>query len=286
MSVSEGSRVARVGRLLVGEGQPVRVMGIINTSPESFFRGSVRRTPEEVAEAAVRMVEAGAEIIDIGGMSSAPYKEVWVPEDVEVERLRSAIRAARDAVSVPISADTYRARAAEVALREGAEMINDVMGLRNSPEIARLVRDYSASLILMANDVGGEIDVVEGVEAQLKASIEAALRSGVEPERIIIDPGVGFHRRHAKKWFVVDAEILRRLGELRPLGRPVCVGVSRKSFIGKITGKEDPQERLFGSITAEALAVFNGADLVRTHNPAESLDAIKVASLVLGRLGV
>jgi dihydropteroate synthase len=286
MSVSEGSRVARVGRLLVGEGQPVRVMGIINTSPESFFRGSVRRTPEEVAEAAVRMVEAGAEIIDIGGMSSAPYKEVWVPEDVEVERLRSAIRAARDAVSVPISADTYRARAAEVALREGAEMINDVMGLRNSPEIARLVRDYSASLILMANDVGGEIDVVEGVEVQLKASIEAALRSGVEPERIIIDPGVGFHRRHAKKWFVVDAEILRRLGELRPLGRPVCVGVSRKSFIGKITGKEDPQERLFGSITAEALAVFNGADLVRTHNPAESLDAIKVASLVLGRLGV
>jgi dihydropteroate synthase len=165
-------------------------------------------------------------------------------------------------------------------------MINDVMGLRNSPEIARLVRDYSASLILMANDVGGEIDVVEGVEVQLKASIEAALRSGVEPERIIIDPGVGFHRRHAKKWFVVDAEILRRLGELRPLGRPVCVGVSRKSFIGKITGKEDPQERLFGSITAEALAVFNGADLVRTHNPAESLDAIKVASLVLGRLGV
>ncbi len=286
MSVSEGSRVARVGRLLVGEGQPVRVMGVINTSPESFFSGSVRRIPEEVAEAAVRMVEAGAEIIDIGGMSSAPYKEVWVPEEVEVERLRSAIRAARDAVSVPLSADTYRARAAEVALREGAEMINDVTGLRHSPEIARLAKEYSASLIFMANDVGGEVDVVEGVAGQLRVSMEAALRSGVEPERIIIDPGVGFHRRHAKKWYLVDAEILRRLGELRPLGRPVCVGVSRKSFIGKITGKEDPRERLLGSITAEALAVFNGADLVRTHNPAESLEAIKVASLVLGRMGV
>jgi dihydropteroate synthase len=120
----------------VGVGQPVRVMGVINVSPESFFPGSVRRTPEEVAETAAAMVEAGAEIIDVGGMSSAPYKEVWVSEDVEVERLRWAVRAVRDAVDVPVSADTFRARAAEAALREGAEMVNDVTGLRNSPEIA------------------------------------------------------------------------------------------------------------------------------------------------------
>jgi dihydropteroate synthase len=275
--------VARIGGLLVGVGQPVRVMGVINVSPESFFPGSVRRTPEEVAETAAAMVEAGAEIIDVGGMSSAPYKEVWVSEDVEVERLRWAVRTVRDAVDVPVSADTFRARAAEAALREGAEMVNDVTGLRNSPEIALLVKEYSASLIVMANDVGGDVDVIEGVLNQLKASLETAERHGVEPDRVVIDPGVGFHRRHAKKWYVVDGEIVRRLGELRVLGRPICVGVSRKSFIGKVTGREDPATRVYGSVAAEALAAYNGADIIRTHNPAESLDAIKVASHIAGR---
>jgi dihydropteroate synthase len=275
--------VARIGGLLVGVGQPVRVMGVINVSPESFFPGSVRRTPEEVAETAAAMVEAGAEIIDVGGMSSAPYKEVWVSEDVEVERLRWAVRAVRDAVDVPVSADTFRVRAAEAALREGAEMVNDVTGLRNSPEIAVLVKEYSASLIVMANDVGGDVDVMEGVLNQLKASLETAERHGVEPDRVVIDPGVGFHRRHAKKWYVVDGEIVRRLGELRVLGRPICVGVSRKSFIGKVTGRDDPATRVYGSVAAEALAAYNGADIIRTHNPAESLDAIKVASHIAGR---
>jgi dihydropteroate synthase len=275
--------VARIGGLLVGVGQPVRVMGVINVSPESFFPGSVRRTPEEVAETAAAMVEAGAEIIDVGGMSSAPYKEAWVSEDVEVERLRWAVRTVRDAVDVPVSADTFRARAAEAALREGAEMVNDVTGLRNSPEIAVLVKEYSASLIVMANDVGGDVDVIEGVLNQLKASLETAERHGVEPDRVVIDPGVGFHRRHAKKWYVVDGEIVRRLGELRVLGRPICVGVSRKSFIGKVTGRDDPATRVYGSVAAEALAAYNGADIIRTHNPAESLDAIKVASHIAGR---
>ncbi len=269
----------------MGVGQPVRVMGVINVSPESFFPGSVRRTPEEVAETAAAMVEAGADIIDVGGMSSAPYKEVWVSEEVEAERLRWAVRAVRDAVDVPVSADTFRARAAEAALREGAEMVNDVTGLRNSPEIAVLVKEYSASLIVMANDVGGEVDIMEGVMNQLKASLKTAERHGVEPDRVVIDPGVGFHRRHAKKWYVVDCEIVRRLGELRVLGRPICVGVSRKSFIGKVTGRDDPATRVYGSVAAEALAVYNGADIIRTHNPAESLDAIKVASHVAGRPG-
>jgi dihydropteroate synthase len=168
-------------------------------------------------------------------------------------------------------------------LREGAEMVNDVTGLRNSPEIAVLVKEYSASLIVMANDVGGDVDVIEGVLNQLKASLETAEKHGVEPDRVVIDPGVGFHRRHAKKWYVVDGEIVRRLGELRVLGRPICVGVSRKSFIGKVTGRDDPAMRVYGSVAAEALAAYNGADIIRTHNPAESLDAIKVASHIAGR---
>ena len=276
-------RTAYVGRLAVGGDGPVRLMGVINVSPESFFPGSVRRSPREVAETAVRMVEAGAEVIDVGGMSSAPYKEVWVDEDVEAERLKYAVRAVKDAVNVPVSADTFRARAAETALREGAEMVNDVTGLRHSPEIADLVREYSASLMVMANDLAGDVDVVEGILSQLRHSLKTALEKGVEAGKIIVDPGVGFHRRHAKKWYVVDGEILRRLGELRVLGQPICVGVSRKSFIGKVTGKDDPADRLYGSVAAEALAVFNGADMVRTHNPAETLDAVKVASLVSGR---
>lgn len=274
---------SRIGKLEVGGGLPVRVMGVINVSPESFYSGSVRRTPREVAETVARMMDEGVDIIDIGAMSSAPYRGTWIPEEREVERVRTALRAAREVASVPISVDTFRAKAAEAALREGAEMINDISGLRHSPEIAQMVKEHGAALLVMANDVWGEVDIMRGVIGQLERSIEAAVRAGLSPESILIDPGVGFHRNHVKKWYIVDAEIIRRLPELGVLGRPICVGLSRKSFIGKATGRESPEDRLLGSLGAEAVAVFNGAHVVRTHNVAETKEVVRVASLIASR---
>ncbi|MEN3047790.1 MAG: dihydropteroate synthase [Candidatus Caldarchaeales archaeon] len=276
-------RLARIGRVEVGEGRPVAVMGIINVSPESFHKSSVRRTPEEVSEAAARMVEEGADVIDVGGMSSAPYLETTVPEEVEAERVRMAIRAVRDAVDVPISLDTYRVRPALEGLRLGVDAINDVHGLAHLVGILGEIADSGVSLVLMAREVR-EGDVIEGIRSRLRSAMERALSAGIEEERIVLDPGVGFHREHATlKWYQVDIEILRRLGELRDLGRPLLVGCSMKSFIGKLTGRQATDERVFGSIASEAVAVMNGADVVRTHEVGPSLDAIRMVSAVIGR---
>ncbi|MCS7126829.1 MAG: dihydropteroate synthase [Thaumarchaeota archaeon] len=277
------SRVAKIGRVEVGEGRPVAVMGIINVSPESFHKSSVRRTPEEVSEAAVRMVEEGADVIDVGGMSSAPYLDTTVPEEVESERVRMAIRAVRDAVDVPISLDTYRVRPALEGLRLGVEAINDVYGLAHLEAILKEIADSGVSLVLMARDVR-EGDVIEGIRSRLRSAMRKALSAGIGEERIVLDPGVGFHREHESlKWYQVDVEILRRLGELRDLARPLLVGCSMKSFIGKLTGRQATDERIFGSIASEAVAVLSGADVIRTHNPRLTLDAVRVASAVIGR---
>jgi dihydropteroate synthase len=258
-------------------------MGVINVSPESFYPGSVCLTQGEVEKKALRMVEEGADIIDIGAMSSAPYKQTWVSEEVEMERMAMAVQAVKNVADIPISADTTRSSVARLALRLGAEMINDVSGLRHSPDMVEVVKDYSASLIVMANNVERTEDVILGIIDQLRWAVEKALSAGIEQEHIIVDPGIGFHRNLREEWYLVDAEILRRLRELEVLGRPICVGVSRKSFIGRATGKEDPEERLIGSVAAEALVVYNGADVIRTHNVRESLEAVRVASLIRGR---
>lgn len=274
---------ARIGAVEFGEGLPVRVMGVINVSPESFYKGSVRRTPEEVARAAAEMEEQGADVIDLGAMSSAPYLETWIDEETEAERIRWALRAIRDATDLPVSVDSFRPRPVLEALRMGADAVNDVFGLANLRAVLREIADSGASLILMARDVERG-DVIEGIRSRLRASVETALGAGIEEGRILIDPGIGFHRNHSElKWYQVDLEILRRLREVRALGRPVLVGCSRKSFIGKLTGRDDPEQRLFGSIASEAIAVLQGADAVRTHNVRETLDAVRIASALLGR---
>jgi len=274
---------ARIGRVEVGEGLPVRLMGVINVSPESFYKGSVRRSPEEVARAASEMEEQGADVIDVGAMSSAPYLETWIDEETEAERIKWALKAIRDATDLPVSVDSFRPRPVLEALRMGAEAVNDVYGLAHLKPVLREIAESGAALVLMARDVESG-DVIEGIIRRLRASVEAALDAGIEEERILIDPGIGFHRNHRDlKWYQVDLEILRRLREIRALGRPVLVGCSRKSFIGKLTGREDPEQPLYGSIASEAIAVLQGADVVRTHNVRETLDAVRMASALIGR---
>ncbi|MCS7094853.1 MAG: dihydropteroate synthase [Thaumarchaeota archaeon] len=276
-------RIARIGKVEVGEGHAVAILGIINVSPESFHKASVRTDPREISETASRMVEEGVDVIDIGGASSAPYLDAEVPEDTEAARVRVAIKAVRDAVDVPVSLDTSRVKPALEGLKLGVDAINDVRGLAHLSEVLKEIADSGVSLILMARDVR-EGDVISGIKSQLRQIMSRALSVGIDEKRIVLDPGVGFHRNHSSaKWYQLDVEILKRLDEMRDLGRPLLVGASMKGFIGKLTGRQVTDERVFGSIASEVVAVMNGADLIRTHNVRSTLDAIRIASAVIGR---
>jgi len=275
-----------LGDLWIGDDYPTRIMGVINVSPESFYKGSVKLSYEDVAEEARKMERDGADIIDVGGMSTAPYLRTFVSEDLEAERISWAVEAAKSAVKIPVSADTSRLKPAIAAIRAGADVINDVTGLRVQPRIARLVAEHGLSLIVCASNLGGLGSPSEAPMAairSLRESIQVAVKGGVEPNRIVIDPGIGFHRSTGLPWFEIDLSLLRGLRRLRVLGKPIMVGVSRKSFLGAITGKDKPEERLASSIAAEAMAVILGAHGIRVHDVAEALDAIRVVEALIGR---
>jgi dihydropteroate synthase len=281
---------AALGTVTVGDGLPVIAVGVVNLSPESFHAGSVYGRDDDLLGAALGMVEEGAALIDVGARSTAPYLDTEIDEAEERDRLGRAVELLARKLSVPISADTARAAPARAALEAGAAVINDVTGLRD-PAVAELVREHGASVILMASpERGGPSppgpprDPVERVRRLLAAALERARAAGIPEERIVLDPGIGFFRDEGIPWHEWDARVLAKLGALTRLGRPICVGVSRKSFIGAMTGRHGPEARLPGSLAATALAVSHGASVIRTHDTAETLDAIRVAERV-GRAG-
>ena len=294
---------ARLGRVWVGDDEPVRLVGVINVSPESFFKGSVKRNVDDAVRTVESMVSSGVDIVDIGGMSTAPYNNTFVSVDEELGRVVPIFRALRrEFPSLTISIDTFRARVADEALRAGADVINDVTGLKGDVDMTRVIVDHNASVIIMAREREPALDrdpVVRTVTA-LRDSLKMAISGGVNEESIVIDPGVGawpplsmdplftggkplsgeyVHGDHEYPWYVWDSIIIMNVGKIRnELGRPVLVGVSRKSFLERLMRRRaPPEERLFASVSAEAIAVVMGADAIRTHNVNESKDAIKVA---------
>jgi len=271
--------VASLAGVPVGGEHPVVVMGVLNVSPESFYPGSVRRGRDELIQAAHEMVRAGAALIDVGARSTAPYLADAVGEDEEGERLGRAVEAVASAVGVPVSADTTRAGPARAALDAGARVINDVSGLRD-PRMGALARAERASLLLMAfpeRTTTRPEDPVAAVRALLAAALDRARTAGIADEEIVLDPGIGFFRHEAVPWDEWDVRVLAGLSSLTALGRPLAVGVSRKSFLGAITNQTEPARRLAGSLAATALAVREGAALIRTHDVAETVDAVRVA---------
>lgn len=270
----------------IGDDHPVAVMGVLNVSPESFYAGSVHRRLDDLVDAALGMVREGAVLIDVGARSTAPYLPSAIDEAEEAERLGRALEVLAAKVPVPISADTARARVAEVALAAGARVINDVSGLRD-PALAALARERGVGLILMASppahargsaaaDAGR--DPVEAVRRLLDGALQRARAAGLAEENVVLDPGIGFFRDEPVRSDEWDVAVLAGLGTLAALGRPLCVGVSRKSFVGALTGRADPAARLPGSLAATAMAVFNGAALIRTHDVGPTLDAVRVAA--------
>ncbi|MCC6547107.1 dihydropteroate synthase [Candidatus Sumerlaeota bacterium] len=257
------------------------IVAAVNVSPESFYAGSVLRTPQ-IADAVKQAEDDGAAMIDIGAMSTAPYKETRITEAEEAARMAVAIRAARGATRLRLSADTQRAEVARVALDEGADIINDVSALRADNGMAALIAARGAGVILMANDdttieEGGRspINVVRDL---LMEAMDRAMAAGIAKERIIIDPGIGFFRERSLPWDEWDWEVLRRVGELRALGVPVMVGASRKSFLGKISRGAVAEDRLAGSLAVAAWCAQEGVDWLRVHDVRESSDVLRVLS--------
>jgi dihydropteroate synthase len=262
----------------LGDGLPVAIMGVINVSPESFHAGSIR-APDDLLAEALAMAEAGAALIDVGARSTAPYVVTGVSEAEECLRLGRAVELLARKVPVPISADTARPAPARAALEAGARVINDVSGLAD-PAVAALACRHHAGVVLMAAPAGaapGGGDPVARVAGLLRAALGRAREAGIPEESIVLDPGIGFFRDEAVPWDVWDTRVLAGLPALAPLGRPLCVGVSRKSFIGALTGRARTEDRLAGSLAATAVAVWQGAALIRTHDVAATLDAARVA---------
>jgi dihydropteroate synthase len=271
--------VGSLGGLEVGDTAPVRLMGVLNVSPESFYGGSVATNLDDLARRAEAMAAEGADLLDLGARSTAPYRVADVSAEEEAQRLGAAVAAVRRAVGLPISADTQRELPARAALDAGAAAINDVSGLADDPELARLVAQYGGDLVVMARDLGpGQRAPIARVRARLASSVRRAMAAGVEAARVTVDPGIGFTTRAERSPADWNLSLLHDLTRLRQLGRPILIGVSRKRFIGQILGRDDPADRLTGSVAATAIAVFNGAHVVRTHDVAETLQAVRVAA--------
>ena len=256
------------------------VMGVINLSPETFYRGSFAENIEEAGRRAEKMVEDGAQIIDLGGMSTGPGVKP-IPAEREKKRVLPAVKTVNERVEVPISVDTQRSEVAEESLKAGADIINDVSGLKADEKMAETVANHGADAILMANRVSGrirtaekeakDIENMEEIKKALKKSLEICRKHGIEREKIAVDPAIGFGKGY--DW---DLRVLARLEELEELGQPICIAVSRKSFIGHVLDIEDPSDRLIGSLGAAAVAVMKGADIVRTHDPKETAQLVRM----------
>jgi dihydropteroate synthase len=269
---------ANLAGVCIGEGLPVAVMGALNVSPESFHHASIHRRADSLLAAALAMVEAGAALIDVGARSTAPYLATAVSEAEEADRLARAVDLLASKLPVPVSADTSRVGPARAALEAGARILNDVSGFADSA-LARLAAAHGAGVILMASPKAphAAADPVRIVHGLLETALAAARAAGIPDERVVLDPGIGFFRDAAVTWHEWDARVLRALGDFSGLGRPLCVAVSRKSFVGAITGRAATADRLAGSLAATAVAVLRGAALVRTHDVAETVDAVRVA---------
>lgn len=260
-------------------GERTYIMGILNATPDSFSGDGLQNEPDPVAAAVARaraMAAAGADIIDIGAESTRPGSTPVEAEE-ELDRLLPVLRAVAEAVDVPISVDTYKATVAAAALKNGASCVNDVWGLQRDPEMAKVVAAAGVPVIVMHNQVGTEYtgDLMAAILRFFRRSLSLAEAAGVPAERVIVDPGIGFGKTREQ-----NLEVLRRLPELRSLGRPILLGTSRKSVIG-LTLNLPVGERLFGTAATVALGVAGGADIVRVHDVAEMAQVARMADAVI-----
>jgi dihydropteroate synthase len=274
---------AEMAGIQVGDHSPVRLMGIINVSPESFFKGSVFSSRDDMRRVAERMAADGADMLDVGARGTAPYLQTDISVEEEMDRLVQAIQTIREVTDTPISADTQTAIVAKEALQGGASILNDVSGLAHDPDMATIAVGYKG-VILMANakytDTLG--DPVSVVKTSLEAALQRAKQAGIASENIVLDPGIGFFRNRSISWDEWDRIVLQQLPAFRSFERPLMLSVSRKSFIGRVLGYPDPADRLYGSLGLTSLAVYQGTHLIRTHDIASTRDVVRITEWLRG----
>jgi dihydropteroate synthase len=256
-------------------GRPL-VMGILNVTPDSFSDGGRFFDPEKALEQARRIIDEGADILDIGAESTRPYgNAVPVPADEEIRRLAPVLPRAA-ALGVPVSIDTMKAEVAAWALASGAAILNDVWGLQRDRELARLAAANSAPVVIMHNrrEADASLDIVADIAAFFSRSLAIAAAEGIARENIVLDPGIGFGKTAEQSLAVIG-----RLHELKAFALPLLVGASRKRFIAKVS-PAGPDQRVGGSIAAALLAVENGAAIVRVHDVAETVQALRVRAAI------
>ncbi len=256
-------------------GERTYVMGVINATPDSFS-GDGLLDPGTAAAQAQAMVEAGADLIDIGAESTRPDHDPLSAHD-EWARLAPVLAAVRSCIDTPITVDTSKAIVAQRAFEAGVDALNDVSGLRHDEHIAGILARYGKPAVVMHNQRGREFsgDVLHDVRAGLERSITIAEEAGIARQRLILDPGFGFGWGPMR-----NLEMLRRLGELRSLGRPLLLGTSRKSTIGYILDRP-AQERVWGTAATVALAIEQGVDIVRVHDVEEMVQVARVSDAVV-----
>ncbi|MDO9057920.1 MAG: dihydropteroate synthase [Bradyrhizobium sp.] len=261
-------------RMLLSRPYPA-VMGVLNITPDSFSDGGQFIAPQSALAQARRMIAEGADIIDIGAESTRPYGAQPVTADEELQRLRPVLA---DVVSlgVPVSIDSMKSAVVAWALDAGASVANDVWGLQRDPDMAGLVAARHAPVIVMhnRNSVDSDIDIMKDISIFFARSLEIADKAGISRENIVLDPGIGFGKTPEQ-----SMTALARLDELGAFGLPLLVGASRKRFISSVSPSE-PHQRLGGSIAAHLIAARGGARIIRTHDVAETVQALRVAAAI------
>jgi len=277
----------KIRNLEIGNGKP-KIMGIINASPESFYKESIATGKKIISERAIEMEEEGADLIDIGGMSTAPYGHTIVSANKEVERLRNSISAVKDVCSIPLSVDTPRAEVAKVSIDMGVDLVNDVTGLKYDEKMKSVV--FSSGLPVIIGAYGDRSvtynsgNIAETIDI-LQKSLVLADESGISEDKLIVDPLIGFFRESGnnpfftkishQNWYDRDIGIISNLKHLSNLSKPICISVSRKSFIGHLF-KLTETERLIPSIILQVICALNGTDIIRTHDVKETRVALEL----------
>ncbi len=260
------------------------LMGILNVTPDSFSDGGHFFNTESAIEHAIQMEREGADIIDIGAESTRPGSDM-VPLNEELNRLKPVVAGLLEKLTIPISVDTYKARVAEEMLKQGVHLINDISGLRFDAEMPHVLAEYDAPVVVM-HIKGTPKDmqkhphydnVLKEIYTYLKNSVNLATHAGIKKEQVVIDPGIGFGKRLQDNY-----EIIRNLRKFAPIGCPILLGPSRKSFIGKVLNLNVDQ-RLEGTAAAVAIGIFNGAHIVRIHDVKEMARVCQIADLISGK---